>query len=122
MTKQLPTQSAITTNGKRAPTSKGSRKHLKGPVVEVFIYRVIYGYKGRGGRRKYVANVLFGCEVEAAFRAGPGIYRLEYRDERRWIIRVRLLRVSQDGQWQYVRRTRAPGPRRFPAPQGRRPR
>ncbi len=95
----------------------GSRRHLKGPPVEVFVYRVIYGRRGRGGKRMYIANVLPRLEFEVAYRAGPGVYRLEYRDARRWIVSVKLYKVAPNGQHGLVGRAkRTPGTRRFPPP------
>jgi hypothetical protein len=95
----------------------GSRRHLKGPPVEVFVYRMIYGRRGRGGKRTYIANVLLRLEFEVAYRSGPGVYRLEYRDARRWVVGVKLFRVTSNGQYGLVGRAkRGPGRRRFPPP------
>jgi hypothetical protein len=102
---------------KRPNAAPGSRRHLKGPPVEVFVYRVIYGRKGRGGQREYVGNVVPNIAVPFAQRAGRGVYRLEFRDARRWVVAVRMVLVRADGSWSFVGRAkRSPGRRKHPPP------
>ncbi|MFO0560238.1 MAG: hypothetical protein U0269_19635 [Polyangiales bacterium] len=117
MKKQPTNERAIEASAKRKGGGAGSRRHLKGAAVEVFIYRVRYGQPGRGGKRRYVANVLPTVAVAIARRAGPGVYRLEYRDQRRWVVSVQMLVVESDGRWWFAGRAkRSAGPRKFPPP------
>lgn len=117
MTKLAANEGAIAPAKKRPNAAPGSRRHLKGPPVEVFVYRVIYGRKGRGGRREYVGNVVPEIAVAFAQRAGPGVYRLEFRDARRWVVAVRMVLVQADGSWGFVGRAkRSPARRKHPPP------
>lgn len=79
--------------------NRAPRAREPGPAVELWIYRYDTSATNRGGRRELVFNAKpeGGAEHSLYRLFGAGRYRLEWRDERRWLVRVKVVDVAKNG-------------------------
>ena len=68
-----------------------------GHPVEMFVWR-LYEKVGRTWRRKLLRNTEVTQDFPLVFRGLPvGRYRVEWRDQRRWVCRVEAWRITERG-------------------------
>lgn len=81
---------------------------------------MIYTYTERVGRfwkRQLVGNYVDGDIRIVLCQLPKGIYRVEWRDRKRWVARVEAWGVDGEGRTRrFPPRSRAPRPRRVPPP------
>ncbi len=79
---------------------------------EVFVYRYD---RSMGRTREFVGNFTLATDLpRVLLTAGRGRYRVEWRDDRRWIVRVEVMVVRSDGR--VVRGEPLLGPRKVGPP------
>ncbi len=73
-------------------------KRVPGEATQIFLYRYLTRTR-RGQPRELVDNFTVRSDLERVVRdIGPGRYRLEWRDNNRWIVRVRVWVVRENGE------------------------
>ena len=92
------------------PVAKNPARAV-GPATEIWIYRYDLEAKNRGSRRDLLFNATASSGVENALHRlfGAGRFRLEWRDAKRWIVRVKVVEIDTKGR--VVERKRAPAKR-----------
>jgi hypothetical protein len=77
----------------------------RGPATEALIYRLIDGSR----RRTLVDHITATSDYKQVLRSkGPGRYRVEWRDARRWIVAAQGYWVYPNGRVEQVRGRRPP--------------
>ncbi len=79
-------------------TTMAKMKRVKGEPREVFVYRYLPPTT-TGQSRKWIGNFTVVSDLDRILRAkGPGRYRLEWRDDHRWIVEVKIRVVRREGR------------------------
>lgn len=99
-------------SSRKTPPMSRSVDRCPGRPVEILVYKLIQGTRCR----TRVAHLTVDSNLRTVLVAnGPGRYRVEWRDRRRWITQVHGIWVWQDGRVQRVQ-GRKPRPRKLGAP------
>jgi hypothetical protein len=105
------------------PTKKQKSSKIPEAATEFFVYRCLKPTETGMARELVGAFVIKSSLNTVLYHAGPGRYRVEYRDEKRAILKVSLWVVYSDGQVKRgvpLKKKRKVGPAKF-VPDDRRP-